>query len=179
MIDRHRMNRASIVLRLPCLFPLYSGYWIVMYFVSSPYVIAGAKIVDKEFLRTGTQFLQENGSDAAFVADRAELLLKQAARFNLKTRSQCLQYLGSHFRAVLGSPPRKTDFQVHFSLVTPEPRRSPITACYQAESSPIAHGLWLSSGRLKNREGRGLQTLGFNIRNCEFFCEEGCAGPST
>jgi len=46
------------------------------------------------------------------VADRAELLLKQAARFGLKTRSECLEHLGSHFRAVLGSPPRKTDYQV-------------------------------------------------------------------
>lgn len=56
--------------------------------------------------------VQESKSDAAFVADRAELLLKQAGRFQLKTRSQCLEHLGSHFRAVLGTPPRKTDYQV-------------------------------------------------------------------
>lgn len=56
--------------------------------------------------------MQESKSDAAFLADRAELLLKQAARFSLKTRSQCLEYLGSHFRAALGSLPRKTDYQV-------------------------------------------------------------------
>ena len=55
---------------------------------------------------------QESGSDAAFVADRAELLLKQAARFGLKTRAACLEYLGSHFRAALISLPRKTDYQV-------------------------------------------------------------------
>ena len=60
--------------------------------------------------------LQESESDAAFVADRAELLLKQAARFHLKTRSQCLEHLGSHFRAALGSLPRKTDYQVIFSM---------------------------------------------------------------
>ncbi len=56
--------------------------------------------------------MQESKSDAAFLADRAELLLKQAARFNLKTRTQCLEHLGSHFRAALGSLPRKTDYQV-------------------------------------------------------------------
>lgn len=55
---------------------------------------------------------QESSSDAAFVADRAELLLKQAARYGLKTRAQCLEYLGSHFRTALDSPPRRTDYQV-------------------------------------------------------------------
>lgn len=56
--------------------------------------------------------LQESGSDAAFIADRAELLLRQAARFHLKTRAQVLQYLGSHFRGALDALPRKSDYQV-------------------------------------------------------------------
>ena len=59
-----------------------------------------------------SDLLQENKQEAAFVADRAELLLKQAARFNLKTRSQCLEYLGDHFRTALGSPPWQTNYQV-------------------------------------------------------------------
>lgn len=55
---------------------------------------------------------QESGSDAAFVADRVELLLKQAARFGLQTRAACLEYLGSHFRTALNALPRKADYQV-------------------------------------------------------------------
>ena len=60
--------------------------------------------------------LQESSSDVAFVADRVELLLKQAQRFGLLTRAQCLEYLGSHFRAALDAPPRKTDYQVGLHL---------------------------------------------------------------
>lgn len=50
------------------------------------------------------------------MADRAELLLKQAARFGLKTRVQCLEYLGSHFRTELSALDRKSDYQASFFL---------------------------------------------------------------
>ncbi|GAX83529.1 hypothetical protein CEUSTIGMA_g10954.t1 [Chlamydomonas eustigma] len=49
---------------------------------------------------------------AAFVSERAELLLQQAAKLGLKTRVQCLEYLGSHFRIILELPSRMTDLQV-------------------------------------------------------------------
>lgn len=48
---------------------------------------------------------------AAFVAERAELLLQQASRFNINTRVQCLEYLGANFKVVLDLPARTTDLQ--------------------------------------------------------------------
>lgn len=41
---------------------------------------------------------------AAFVAERAELLLQQSAKLGLYTRAQCLDYLGRHFRTMLNMP---------------------------------------------------------------------------
>jgi len=46
------------------------------------------------------------------VAERAELLLRQAARYGLHTRAACVEYLGNLFRATLDAPARKTDYQV-------------------------------------------------------------------
>lgn len=46
------------------------------------------------------------------MAERAELLLRQAARFGLHTRAACVEYLGNLFRAALDAPARKTDYQV-------------------------------------------------------------------
>lgn len=60
--------------------------------------------------------LQDSGH-AAFVADRAELLLWQATRFGLHTRVQCLEYLGKLFRVALNVPERKTNYQVMPSSV--------------------------------------------------------------
>lgn len=57
------------------------------------------------------------GSDAghaSFVADRAELVLRQTARFGLTTRTRCLEYLGDLFRVALNLPERKTNYQVPF-----------------------------------------------------------------
>lgn len=48
----------------------------------------------------------------SFVAERAELLLRQAAQFGLHTRAACVEYLGNLFRATLDAPARKTDYQV-------------------------------------------------------------------
>ena len=58
--------------------------------------------------------MQEKGAGghASFVAERAELLLRKAARSGLHTRAQCLQYLGSHFRTALDAPARLTDHEV-------------------------------------------------------------------
>ena len=59
----------------------------------------------------------EGSGHAAFVAERAELLLQQAARVGLKTRAQCLEYLGSHFRIVLDLPSRLSDMEVGLHLM--------------------------------------------------------------
>ena len=57
--------------------------------------------------------MPEEGQEAGgFVAERAELLLRQAQRYGLATRSDALQWLGSHFRVALDIPERKSDLQV-------------------------------------------------------------------
>ena len=48
----------------------------------------------------------------AFVAERAEQLLRAAAATGLQTRVQCLEHLGRHFRGALELPARLTDLQV-------------------------------------------------------------------
>lgn len=53
-----------------------------------------------------------DAAHASFVAERAELLLRQAGRYGLHTRAQCVEYLGSLFRVTLDLPARKTDLQV-------------------------------------------------------------------
>ncbi|KIY91282.1 DNA-directed RNA polymerase I subunit A2, partial [Monoraphidium neglectum] len=54
---------------------------------------------------------------AGFLAARAELLLQQPLRKGLSTRADCLEYLGSHFRVVLGSPSRLSDQDVGLQLI--------------------------------------------------------------
>ena len=46
------------------------------------------------------------------MAERVELLLRQASNLGLHTRAACVEYLGNLFRSALDAPPRKTDFQV-------------------------------------------------------------------
>ena len=55
---------------------------------------------------------------AAFVAERAELLLQQPAKLGLRTRAQCLEHLGSHFRIVLGLPKSTPALAVAHQLLT-------------------------------------------------------------
>ncbi len=50
------------------------------------------------------------------MAERAELLLRQAARYGLHTRAACVEYLGNLFRATLDAPARKTDYQVGWAV---------------------------------------------------------------
>ena len=45
------------------------------------------------------------------MAERAEQLLRAAAATGLRTRAQCLEHIGRHFRGALDLPPRLTDFQ--------------------------------------------------------------------
>ena len=46
-----------------------------------------------------------------FVVERAKFLLAEASRLGLHTRTECLEYLGSHFRVALDIPDRKSDYQ--------------------------------------------------------------------
>ena len=45
------------------------------------------------------------------MAERAEQLLRAAAATGLRTRAQCLEHIGRHFRGALDLPARLTDFQ--------------------------------------------------------------------
>lgn len=58
----------------------------------------------------------QGGQHASFVAERAELALRQSGRYGLYTRAQCVEYLGSLFRVALDVPQRWSDFQVGGSL---------------------------------------------------------------
>ena len=53
----------------------------------------------------------QDSGHCGFVAERAELLLRQAGQYGLRSRAQCVEYLGNLFRATLDAPPRKTDYQ--------------------------------------------------------------------
>ncbi|KAG2440977.1 hypothetical protein HXX76_003830 [Chlamydomonas incerta] len=57
------------------------------------------------------------GGAAAFAAERAELLLRQADRHDLRTKTQCIEYLGRHFRVVLEQPASATDYEVGEALL--------------------------------------------------------------
>lgn len=54
---------------------------------------------------------------AGYLAERAELLLQQAARFGLATKAQCVEYLGNHFRVVLAASSRLSDYNVGQQLL--------------------------------------------------------------
>lgn len=70
------------------------------------------EISDKEIYDKLLGSAAGGAGHAGFVAERAELLLRQASRYGLQTRVQCVEYLGSLFRVALDLPERKTDFQV-------------------------------------------------------------------
>lgn len=69
--------------------------------------------------------LDDDGSGAAakagghfsFVAERVELLLRSSSAMGLRTRAQCLAYLGSHFRVMLRSEDYATDIEVGLQLL--------------------------------------------------------------
>jgi len=58
-----------------------------------------------------------SGGHAAFVAERAELLLRQAARLGVRTRAQCLAHLGKHFRQELEVPEERSDLEAGEQLL--------------------------------------------------------------
>lgn len=75
------------------------------------------EVTDRELYDKIVMSVSGNESHCGFVAERAELLLRQAAQFGLNTRAQCVEYLGSLFRATLDAPARKTDHQVGEQLL--------------------------------------------------------------
>ncbi|CAD7698877.1 unnamed protein product, partial [Ostreobium quekettii] len=68
--------------------------------------IASADLDDKD----GDSGVRAHGH-STFVADRTEMLLRQAARAGLLTRSQCVGHIGSHFRSSMGLPEWYTDHE--------------------------------------------------------------------
>lgn len=51
------------------------------------------------------------------MAERAEILLRSTHNYQLHTRSQCLRWLGSHFRVALNALDHKSDYQVGEQLL--------------------------------------------------------------
>eukprot|EP00873_Tetraselmis_striata_P041965 jgi/Tetstr1/462229/TSEL_000628.t1 len=57
------------------------------------------------------------GGHFSFVAERVELLLRSSSDMGLRTRAQCLAYLGSHFRVMLRSEDYVDDIEVGLQLL--------------------------------------------------------------
>lgn len=53
--------------------------------------------------------LVQGDTENTFLTDRVELLLRGFKNYGLKTGKQCLEYLGSKFKVVLGVPEDWTD----------------------------------------------------------------------
>eukprot|EP00798_Chlamydomonas_sp_ICE-L_P010691 gene10691-12383_t len=105
------------------------------------------EVSDRELYEKIVAGAPPDSGHAAFVAERAELLLTDAAKSGLQTRAQCLEYLGSHFRIVLGLPARKTDFEtliqmLHklYALVT--------SSCCEDNADALTHHELLMPGHL-------------------------------
>lgn len=69
---------------------------------------------DKEIFASIVQGDFEN----TFLTDRVELLLRNFKQYSLWSGHQCLEYLGSKFRVVLGCPEDYTDAQVGTELIS-------------------------------------------------------------
>ena len=68
---------------------------------------------DKEIFTS----LVQGEFDNTFLTDRVEVLLRDFKRYNLWTGKQCLEYLGSKFRVVMGLPDDWTNEQVGSQLI--------------------------------------------------------------
>ncbi|PSC76790.1 DNA-directed RNA polymerase I subunit 2 isoform X1 [Micractinium conductrix] len=75
------------------------------------------EVTDRELYDKLVQAVKANEAHCGFVAERVELLLRQASNLGLHTRAACVEYLGNLFRSALDAPPRKTDFQVGEQLL--------------------------------------------------------------
>lgn len=75
------------------------------------------ELSDKEIYDKLVNSTTPGSGHAAFVAERAELLLRQASRYGLHTRAQCVEYLGSLFRVALDLPERLTDMHAGEELL--------------------------------------------------------------
>lgn len=70
------------------------------------------EVSDKEIYDKLVGSSSGGAGHAAFVAERAELLLRQASKYNLHTRAQCIEWLGTLFRVAVDLPSRYSDTQV-------------------------------------------------------------------
>jgi DNA-directed RNA polymerase I subunit RPA2 len=73
---------------------------------------------DKEIYERLVAGASTEGGHQSFVAERAELLLRQAGKYGLKTKAQCLEYLGSMFRVALDVPEHKSDYETGEHLLS-------------------------------------------------------------
>jgi len=68
------------------------------------------EVSDKEIFEKLVGSAQgQGGGHASFVAERAELLLRQVSRYGLHTKAQCVEYLGSLFKVALDLPESRSD----------------------------------------------------------------------
>jgi len=70
-------------------------------------------MTDREIYEKITQ----NDPEAAFISERAELMIREAKTLKLRSRSDVLAYLGRHFRAVTGAEPTESDRAVGERLI--------------------------------------------------------------
>lgn len=88
------------------------------YFVPAGVLLrALAEVSDRELYSRLAASAGPDAGHAAFVADRAEILLQQVAKENLNTPMQALEYLGRAFRVALRSPAYLPDHEVGSQLV--------------------------------------------------------------
>lgn len=74
-------------------------------------------VSDREMYQSILALSRTDDAHSIFVAERVEVLLAQCSRLGLVSKRQCLEYLGSLFRGVLGSAESKTDFEVGGDLI--------------------------------------------------------------
>jgi len=67
------------------------------------------EVSDEEIYNKLISSAGASSEHVGFVAERAELMLRQSARYGLNTRNQCVEYLGSLFRVALDLPEGKSD----------------------------------------------------------------------
>jgi DNA-directed RNA polymerase beta subunit len=75
------------------------------------------QVPDRELYERLSAGAAPGSAHRAFLGARAELLLQQPLRKALATRADCLEYLGSHFRAALGLPARVSDHDAGLALL--------------------------------------------------------------
>lgn len=72
---------------------------------------------DRELFGHLLSLTTDDKESVTIMAERAEILLRSTHHYALHTRSECLRWLGSHFRIALAAPTHLSDFQVGEQLL--------------------------------------------------------------